>query len=108
MEEEKSGRQSLCVIPANDGRSFHKDPDGNYWRVTKFVDGGRSFEVPENTKQAYEAAKAFGEFQSKLTDLPGEPLFDTIPDFHNTRMRFESFRSSVENDQPIGSPRSPI
>ena len=60
---------------------------------------GRSFEVPENTNQAYEAAKAFGEFQSKLADLPGEPLIDTIPDFHNTRMRFESFRSSVEKDQ---------
>ncbi len=99
MADEKSGRQCLCVIPAKDGRSFHRESNGNYWRVTKFVDGGRSFEVPENTKQAYEAAKAFGEFQSKLTDLPGEPLIDTIPDFHNTRMRFESFRSSVDRDQ---------
>ena len=99
MAEENSDKQCLCVIPANDGRSFHKDPNGNYWRVTKFVDGGRSYEVPENVKQAYEAAKAFGEFQSKLTDLPGEPLIDTIPDFHNTRMRFESFRSAVEKDQ---------
>ncbi len=99
MAEEQSGKQCLCVIPAKDGRSFHRESNGNYWRVTKFVDGGRSFEVPENTKQAYEAAKAFGEFQSKLTDLPGEPLIDTIPDFHNTRMRFEYFRSAVEKDQ---------
>jgi hypothetical protein len=99
MAEEKSGKQCLCVIPANDGLSFHKDENGNYWRVTKFVDGGRSYEVPENAQQAYEAAKAFGEFQSKLTDLPGEPLIDTIPDFHNTRMRFEYFRSAVEKDQ---------
>lgn len=99
MAEEKSGRQCLRVIPARDGRSFHKDENGNYWRVTKFVDGGRSFEVPENTKQAYEAAKAFGDFQSKLADLPGEPLIDTIPDFHNTRMRFENFRASVEKDK---------
>ena len=99
IDLEKSSRQCLCVIPSKDGRSFYKDSNGNYWRVTKFVDGGRSFEVPENTKQAYEAAKAFGEFQSKLTDLPGEPLIDTIPDFHNTRMRFASFRSSVDKDQ---------
>lgn len=99
MAEDKSGKQCLCVIPSREGRSFHRESNGNYWRVTKFVDGGRSFEVPENTKQAYEAAKAFGEFQSKLTDLPGDPLIDTIPDFHNTRMRFESFRSSVDKDQ---------
>jgi Ser/Thr protein kinase RdoA (MazF antagonist) len=99
MAEEKSGKQCLCVIPAKDGRSFYRESNGNYWRVTKFVDGGRSFEVPENEKQAYEAAKAFGEFQSKLADLPGEPLIDTIPDFHNTRMRFNYFRSAVEKDQ---------
>jgi Ser/Thr protein kinase RdoA (MazF antagonist) len=99
MAEEKSDKQCLCVIPANDGRSFHKDSDGNYWRVTKFVDGGRSHEVPENREQAYEAAKAFGDFQAKLVDLPGEPLLDTIPDFHNTRMRFEHFRSTLRKDE---------
>ena len=99
IDLEKSSRQCLCVIPSKDGRSFYKDSNGNYWRVTKFVDGGRSYEVPENIQQAYEAAKAFGEFQSKLADLPGGPLIDTIPDFHNTRMRFENFRLAVEKDQ---------
>ena len=99
IDLEKSSRQCLCVIPSKDGRSFYKDSNGNYWRVTKFVDGGRSYEVPENIQQAYEAAKAFGEFQSKLADLPGDPLIDTIPDFHNTRMRFDNFRLAVEKDQ---------
>ena len=103
MAEEKSGRQSLCVIPANDGRSFHKDELGIIGGLQ--VRGrGRSFEVPENTKQAYEAAKAFDNFNQVL-GFAGEPLIDTIPDFHNTRMRFESFRSSVEKDQAIGSPK---
>ena len=63
------------------------------------MDGGRSYDVPENDRQAYEAAKAYGEFQAKLSDMPGEPLLDTIPDFHNTRMRFENFRTAVERDE---------
>jgi hypothetical protein len=42
IDLEKSSRQCLCVIPSKDGRSFYKDSNGNYWRVTKFVDGGRS------------------------------------------------------------------
>ncbi len=98
IDSENSNKQCLCVILSKDGRSYYKDSDGNYWRVTKFVDGGRSYEVPENTHQAYEAAKAFGEFQSKLTDLQGGPLIDTIPDFHNTRKRFKSFSSAFEQD----------
>ena len=99
IEEEGSGIQCLTLVPAKDGRFFHKDSNGNYWRVTKFVDGGRSFEVPEDIHQAYEAAKAFGDFQAKLADLPGDPLIETIPDFHNTRMRFEHFRSACKQDK---------
>jgi len=91
-------QQCLSLIYSKNGFSFHKDSEGNYWRVTKFVDGGRSFEVPENSNQAYEAAKAFGNFQLKLSDLPGDPLIETIPDFHNTRMRFQNFLCAVEKD----------
>jgi Ser/Thr protein kinase RdoA (MazF antagonist) len=95
----QSNLQSLSLISTNKGKSFHQDSEGNYWRVTKFIDGGRSFDVPENIQQAYQAAKAFGEFQFNLTDLPGDPLVDTIPDFHNTRMRFEDLLSAVERDK---------
>lgn len=96
---EESNKQSLSLIEAKDGRPFYQDKNGNYWRVTKFVEGGRSFEVPENLTQAYEAAKAFGDFQAKLADLPGEPLIETIADFHNTRLRFDHFLEVFRKDQ---------
>lgn len=91
-------KNCLSLISAKNGRSFYKDSNGNYWRMTKFVDGGRSLEVPDNLDQAYEAAKAFGEFQANLADLPGDRLIETIPDFHNTRKRFEHFRSVVKEN----------
>jgi aminoglycoside phosphotransferase (APT) family kinase protein len=48
--------------------------------------------------QAYEAGKAFGTFQSLLSDL-GEPrLNETIPQFHNTRKRFVALQKAVESD----------
>ena len=96
---EKSDKQALCLVQAKDGRPFFQDNGGNYWRVTKFIDGGRSFEVPENLTQAYEAAKAFGDFQAKLADLPGEPLIETIADFHNTRLRYEHFLAVLKKDE---------
>ena len=91
-------KKCLSLVPTIQGNSFHQDSRGNYWRMTKFVDGGRSLEVPDNLNQAYEAAKAFGEFQASLVDLPAESLIETIPDFHNTRMRFDDFRSIVKED----------
>jgi len=33
-----------------------------------------------------------------LVDLPGGRLFETIPDFHNTRKRFTSFQQAVKGD----------
>ena len=99
IEDEGTDKKCLNLVPAKDGRFFHKDSNGNYWRVTKFIDGGRSFDVPEDIHQASEAAKAFGDFQAKLADLPGDPLIETIPDFHNTRMRFDHFRSVCNKDE---------
>lgn len=96
---DQTNSQSLSLISAKDGKSFHKDSGGNYWRVTKFIDGGRSFEVPEDLNQAYHAAKSFGEFQFQLLDLPGEPLIETIADFHNTKLRFDHFCSVVKENQ---------
>ena len=48
--------------------------------------------------QAAEAARAFGEFQRLLLDLPGARLRETIPGFHDTRRRFEDFRRAITND----------
>jgi thiamine kinase-like enzyme len=98
FENSNSEFQSLSLVRARDQRFFHVDKDGNFWRVTKFIDGGRSFDVPKDLSQAYQAAKSFGDFQYQLNDLPGKSLVETIPDFHNTKLRFEDFCSSVKRD----------
>ena len=47
-------------------------------------EGALGIDVVENTEQAFEAAKAFGEFQCQLAGLPVR-LNETIPDFHHTK-----------------------
>ena len=95
--------ETLILIPTMDGESFLREGN-SYWRMTKFIAGGRSFEVPKNDNHAYEAAKAFGLFQANLNDLPGPALVETIPDFHNTRKRFDDFLFALEKD-PHGRSR---
>jgi Ser/Thr protein kinase RdoA (MazF antagonist) len=85
-------------VPTRKGDSYYRDSNGDCWRTFVFVEGVQTFECVQTPQQAFEAGKAFGHFQSLLVDLPGERLVETIPDFHNTRKRFASLQTAVEND----------
>jgi aminoglycoside phosphotransferase (APT) family kinase protein len=91
-------RKALTLVPARDGRPFHRNGDGDYWRTFFFVEGAQTFEAVQTPAQAFQAGCAFGNFQSLLVDLPGKRLAETIPAFHNTRNRFEHFRQAVAAD----------
>jgi Ser/Thr protein kinase RdoA (MazF antagonist) len=91
-------RETLNIIPAVDGKSFYKDEVGNYWRGYIFIEGAQTYQVVENLNHLYNAGKAFGKFQMLLGDFPGEKLHETIPNFHNTKMRFENFVEAVNKD----------
>jgi len=91
-------RETLTIVPARDGRSFHRAPEGTYWRMFRFIGGARTYDRVEDLRHVYAASKAFGRFQRMLAELPGGRLHETIPDFHHTRKRFEAFRTALEFD----------
>jgi hypothetical protein len=76
-------RQGLTLIPAFDGKSYYQDPDGNFWRMYIFIEDNRSYDIVDTPEKAFEGGKMFGKFQSMIADLPGGPLFESIPNFHN-------------------------
>ncbi|TRX66033.1 phosphotransferase enzyme family protein [Carboxylicivirga sp. M1479] len=94
-------RQVLTPIDTLDGSGFVLDQDGNYWRMFLFIENARSYNQLSNANQAYVGGKAFGQFQSRLADLPGEPLYPVLPDFHNTEMRILNFIERVKQN-PVG------
>jgi hypothetical protein len=91
-------RRTLTLIPALDGKNWHTDPDGNTWRTYIFIDKAQTYDQIETHEQAFQAAKAFGHFQELLSDMSGPMLVETIPDFHNTRNRFDVLKAAVEAD----------
>ena len=93
-----ASRRTLSVIPTRLGKAYYRNPDGECWRTLVFVEGVRTFEAVESPGQAYEAGKAFGEFQRLLVDLPGGRLAETIPHFHNTRRRFMALEKAIDED----------
>ena len=90
-------RRVLTLIPTVDGQDYYQDSKGNFWRTYVFVEDAIGIDVIENTGQAVESAKAFGEFQCQLADLPCR-LVETIPGFHHTRSRFETLKAAIEAD----------
>lgn len=92
-------RRSLVVIPTRDGKSFHENGNRDVWRTFVYVEGVKTHEAVQTPQQAFQAGRAFGEFQSLLVDLPGRRLVETIPNFHNTRKRFEAFQRAVTTDR---------
>ena len=88
-------RKVLTLTTTHDGELYHQDQEGNYWRMMDFIKESKSYDeiTPE---LAYRAGKAFGDFQGMLADLPGDPLFETIPNFHNMESRLADFREAVK------------
>jgi len=93
-----ASRRALTIIPTHDGKMFRMDADGNCWRCYLFIEGARSYAAVEEEWQAFEAGKAFGNFQHLAASLQGPRLHETIPNFHHTRSRFDRLREAVEAD----------
>ncbi len=91
-------RRVLTVIPTRGGEGYHQDLEGNYWRLYRFIEGVRTYDVLDLPEQAYQAAGTFGRFQRYLADLPAPKLIETIPDFHNTPKRLRTFLDILDRD----------
>lgn len=91
-------RRMLSLVHTREGKSFHRDAVGNVWRVFPFIERTRTVDVVESPAQAFAAAKAFGQFQKLLADLPAPQLHETIPDFHHTPKRFAALEKAIAAD----------
>lgn len=91
--------QTLTLYPARGGRSYINLPEeGGMWRCYNNIEGTHTYDVVENTRQAYQAGYAFGSFQELVSDMNPEDIRESIPDFHNTPKRYESLSQSVSAD----------
>ncbi len=91
-------RRVLTLVPARDGRPFFVDERGETWRTVRMIEGARSHDVVRGPADARAAAHAFGRFLAQLADLPPPRLHETIPRFHDARLRFEQLADAVRAD----------
>jgi len=91
-------RETLTLIPTVEGKPYYEAPDGDCYRMYRFISGAKSFEKAENPKMFAASAHAFGKFQRMLADFPADQLHEVIPHFHDTPDRLRQFREALERD----------
>lgn len=100
-QERDPDRHALTVIPAADGRPFHRDGEGRYWRCFRFIEHLEVGQRPDRPRQAFEAGGLFGRFIAQLADLPPSSLHVIIPRFHDVEFRLDEFARALLAD-PLG------
>lgn len=70
----------------------------NFWRMTNYIPSV-TFNTLRDPDILRNAGRAFGEFQNQLSDFDISQLNETIPNFHNTRKRYEMFEQAVAEDK---------
>ena len=97
-DPEKS-RKVLRFTKTLDGEFVYHDEEDRYWRSYTYVENATAHNSIEDPVMFYEAGKGFGAFQRNLSDFPAEMLHETIPNFHNTKSRYNDFLEAVKADR---------
>ena len=93
----KPGKVALHFHHTADRSTYVLDGE-NFWRLTNFVPSV-TYNTVKDMDIVRSAGVAFGDFQRSLADFDINDLVETIPDFHQTRRRYEQFCKAVEEDK---------
>ena len=99
IRAKKPGQVALHFHHTADRKTYVSD-GANFWRMTNFIPS-KTYGSVADPEIIHNAGRAFGEFQNQLADFDINQLYETIPDFHKTRARFEQLADAVAKD-PVG------
>ena len=99
IRAKRPGQLALHFHHTADRKTYVMDGK-NFWRMMNFI-YAMTFDSIEDMVVIRNAGKAFGEFQNQLSDFDITQLHETIPNFHNTRARYQQLADAVAAD-PVG------
>ena len=90
-------REVLRVVPTREGEKYFACEDGTY-RVYDFIENTLTVQTVTDAGEMRRSGEAFGSFVRCLDGFPAEVLHETIPHFHDTPKRYETFEAAVAAD----------
>ena len=92
-------RECLNLVLTKDDKLYYYDQEGDgYYRMYKFIHNATAPETMQSPEDFYSCAYAFGSFAQMLSTFEPQMLHETIPNFHNTKVRYQTFEKAIEND----------
>lgn len=91
------GYETLNISRTKEGKNYLQIED-DYYRLYEYIDNVVCYEGVNDLEAVYNAAKAFGMLHKSLKDFDASKLYEVIPNFHNTQIRYETFLESVKKD----------
>ena len=89
----------LTPVATKLGTYYYTDEEKTNWRVFVYIPDSRIYDVVSSKKIAFEAGKAFGNFQSQLSDYPASQIFEVLPRFHDAERRLGDFMLAVKENK---------
>ena len=96
IRAKRPGKTALHFHHTYDRKTYVEDGE-NFWRMTNYI-ASVTYNSVKDAEVLRNAGMAFGEFQTQLADFEIGLLHETIPEFHNTRARYERFLQVVEEN----------
>ncbi|MHB1153396.1 MAG: phosphotransferase enzyme family protein [Eubacteriales bacterium] len=97
IRNKNTGRPSLHFHHTANGDNYYRNADC-FWRLCNYIDSD-TYDICNDPNILYYAGHAFGEFQMQLSDFDASKLYETIPDFHNTKKRLEKLFWDIKKDE---------
>ena len=92
--------------PSRATLNFHHTKEGallfphesRLYRLADYIHDSMAFNGKADSSVLSKAGEGFGRFEAQLEDLDARLLSETIPNFHNTKLRIENFERTVEEN----------
>ncbi len=97
IRAKKPGQTALHFHHTADRKTYVADGE-NFWRMTNYIPSV-TYNSLKDPAILRNAGVAFGEFQTQLADFDIHQLYETIPNFHNTRKRYETLLASIRENK---------
>ncbi len=101
LQQAGESRDGVMHFICRPGGENYLLEEGAFWRVCEFVPNTVAYNASDDPQILRAAGRAFGRFQNMLSDFDASLLYETIPNFHNTRQRYLTLEEHVAAD-PVG------
>lgn len=86
----------LHIVPNIKG-TLYTQVGSDFFRVYAYIHDSVCYQIAPDTATFRKVGSAFGSFQNALSDFDPQRLYTSIPDFHNTTLRYRDFISAINS-----------